>query len=123
MAGTRRVIEECFEEAKVKVKVGPDQYVMRRRDGTGTSRWRCWARASVREQTSGHETGRKRSGYGPTEELIPMMVLEVLHLLILLIWTVDQMRDFILYCSWWRRSHQARAQKCHYKRRLSNLRL
>ena len=40
-----------------------------------------------------------------------------------LVWTENQPPDFILYWSWWRRRHLARAQKCHYKRRLYDLRL
>ena len=52
-----------------------------------------------------------------------MTVPEVRRLLTRLVWTESQPPDFILYWSWWRRRHQARAQKCHYKRRLSNLRL
>ena len=51
-----------------------------------------------------------------------MTVPEVRRLLTRLVWTENQPPDFILYWSWWRRRHQARAQKCHYKRRLSNLR-
>ena len=61
--------------------------------------------------------------YGPDEQLIPMTVPEVRRLLARLIWTENQPPDFILYWSWWRRRHQARARRCHYKRRLSNLRL
>ncbi len=61
--------------------------------------------------------------YGPDEELIPMTVPEVRRLLTRLVWTDNQPPDFILYWSWWRRRHQARAQKCHYKRRLYDLRL
>ena len=80
-------------------------------------------RVSVRDQTSGHGTGRKGGHYGPDEKLIPMTVPEVRRLLTRLVWTDNQPPDFILYWSWWRRRHQARAQKCHYKRRLSNLRL
>ena len=52
-----------------------------------------------------------------------MTVPEVRRLLTRLVWTENQLPDFILYWSWWRRRHQARARRCHYKRRLSNLRL
>ena len=55
--------------------------------------------------------------------LIPLTVPEVRRLITRLIWTENQMPYFILYWSWWRRRHQARARQCHYKRRLSNLRL
>ena len=52
-----------------------------------------------------------------------MTVPEVRRLLTRLVWTENQLPDFILSWSWWRRSHQARARRCHYKRRLYNLRL
>ena len=80
-------------------------------------------RLSDGNQTSDNGAGRKGGHYGPDEELIPMTVPEVRHLLTRLIWTENQPPDFILYWSWWRRHHQARPQQCHYKRRLSNLRL
>ena len=75
----------------------------------------------IRHQVDG--TGRKGGCYGPDEELIPVTVPEVRRLLTRLVWTDNQPPDFILYWSWWRRRHQARAQRCHYKRRQSNLRL
>ncbi len=55
--------------------------------------------------------------------MIPLTVPEVRRLLTRLVWTENQAPDFILYWSWWRRRHQAWARQCHYKRRLSNLRL
>ena len=81
------------------------------------------SRLSGGDQTSGDGTGRKGGHYGPDEELIPITVPEVRRLLTRLVWTESQPADFILYWSRWRRRHQARAQQCHYKRRLSNLRL
>ena len=75
------------------------------------------------DQASGDGTGRKGGYFGLDEELIPLTVPEVRRLLTRLVWTENQPPDFILYWSWWRRRHQARAQHCHYKRRLSNLRL
>ena len=54
---------------------------------------------------------------------MPLTVPEVRRLLTRLVWTESQPPDFILYWSWWRRHHQARARQCHYKRRLPNLRL
>ena len=75
------------------------------------------------DQASGDGTGRKGGHYGPDEDLIPMTVPEVRRLLTRLVWKESQPPDFILYWSWWRRRHQARSRQCHYKRRLSNLRL
>ena len=57
------------------------------------------------------------------QELIPLTVPEVRRLLTRLIWAESQPPNFVLYWSWWRRHHQAKARQCHYKRRLSNLRL
>ena len=81
------------------------------------------SRLSGGDQTSGDGTGRKGGHYGPDKDLIPMTVPEVRRLLTLLVWTESQPADFILYWSRWRRRHQARARQCHYKRRLSHLRL
>ena len=75
------------------------------------------------DPASGDGTWRKGGCYGAAEELIPITVPEVRWLLTRLVWTGSQVPEFILYWSWWRRLHQARAQRCHYKRRLSNLRL
>ena len=123
VAGTRWAIEECFEEAKGEV--GLDQYEVRKWDG--------WYRhitlampahaylTVIRNQAM--EGGRKGGRYGPDEELIPVAVPEVRRLLTRLVWMESQPPDFVLYWSWWRRRHQARAKRCHYKRRLSNLRL
>ena len=52
-----------------------------------------------------------------------MTVPEVRRLLTRLVWTENQLPDFILSWSWWRRRHQARARQCHYKTRLSHLQL
>ena len=123
VAGTRWAIEECFEEAKGEV--GLDQYEVRRWDG--------WYRhitlamlahaylTVIRYQAM--EQREKGGRYALDEELIPITVPEVRRLLTRLIWTESQPPHFILYWSWWRRRHQARARQCHYKRRLSNLRL
>ena len=72
-----------------------------------------------------HHDGTRRKGgcYGPDEALIPITAPEVRRLLTRLVWTENQLPDFILSWSRWRRRHQARARQCHYKRRLSNLRL
>ena len=68
-------------------------------------------RVSVGDQASGHGSGGKRGCYDSDEELIPMTVPEVRRLLTRLIWTENQLPDLILHWSWWRRLHQARAQK------------
>ena len=52
-----------------------------------------------------------------------MTVPEVRRLLNRLVWAESPPPAFTLHWSRWRRRHQARARQCHYKRRLSNLRL
>jgi hypothetical protein len=54
-------------------------------------------------------------------DLIPLTVPEVRRLLIQLIWLPTPTVDHVLAWSRWRRRHQARAQRCHYRRRLANL--
>ena len=121
VAGTRWAIEECFEQAWGQV--GP-QYEVRRWDG-----WRRHITLAMLAQAYlsviKHQAMERRKGgcYGPDEELIPITAPEVRRLLTRLVWTENQLPDFILSWSWWRRRHQARARQCHYKRRLSNLRL
>ena len=59
------------------------------------------------DQASGDGTRRKGGCCGPNEELIPLTAPEVRRLLTRLVWTENQLPDFILSWSWWRRSHQA----------------
>ena len=104
--------------------MGLDQYEVRRCDG----RFRHITLAMLVRRiwrSSGNRrwNREKRGHYGPKEELIPLMVPEVRRLLTRLVWTETQQPDFIPCWSWWRRRHQARARQCHYKRRLSRLRL
>ena len=67
------------------------------------------------------ETGRKGGRYDLNEEFSSLTVSEVRRRLASLVWTESQPYDFILYWSGWIRRHQARAQRCHYRRRLSLL--
>ena len=126
VAGTRWAIEECFEEAKGEV--GLDQYEVRRWDGwyrhiTLVRLRRTGPCLSDGNQTPSTGAREKGGHYGPDEELIPVTVPEVRRLLTRLVWTERQAPALILHWSWWRRRHQARARQCHYKRRLSDLRL
>ena len=50
-----------------------------------------------------------------------MTVPEVRRLLCRLVWTPSLPVDLVLAWSRWRRRHQARAQRCHYQRRLKLL--
>jgi hypothetical protein len=53
--------------------------------------------------------------------LLPLTVPEVRHLLWRLIWATRQEADAVLSWSRWRRRHQARAKRCHYRTRLARL--
>jgi hypothetical protein len=51
-------------------------------------------------------------------ELLPLTVPEVRRLLCRLVWTPVVPAEHVLAWSRWRRRHQARARRCHYRRRL-----
>lgn len=51
------------------------------------------------------------------DDLLPLTVSEIRRLLSRLIWTIAHSIDHILAWSRWRRRHQARARRCHYRRR------
>ncbi|MDQ5852503.1 MAG: hypothetical protein M3380_10630 [Chloroflexota bacterium] len=53
--------------------------------------------------------------------LIPVTVPEVRRLLIALVWGTPPSVEQTLNWSIWRRRHQARARRCHYKRRRARL--
>src|SRR3712207_1048057 len=55
-------------------------------------------------------------------ELIPLTVPDVRRLLIALVWASPPPPERTLGWSIWRRRHQARARRCHDKRRLDRLR-
>jgi hypothetical protein len=53
------------------------------------------------------------------EELLPVTVPEVRRLLRGLVWQYAPPEAVLLHWSWWRRRHQQRAKRCHYRRRLA----
>jgi hypothetical protein len=53
--------------------------------------------------------------------LLPLTVPEVRRLLWRLVWTTGYQADAVLHWSRWRRRHQARAKRCHYRTRLARL--
>ena len=55
-------------------------------------------------------------------ELIPLTVPEVRRLLVALAWSASPAEEQTLRWSIWRRRHQARARRSHYKRRAERLR-
>jgi hypothetical protein len=57
-----------------------------------------------------------------TADLLPPTVPEVRRLLCRLVWGRPPPPEHTLGWSVWRRRHQARAKRCHYRRRLARLR-
>ena len=55
------------------------------------------------------------------DDLLPWTVSEIRRLLSRLVWKVAHSLDHVLAWSVWRRRHQARAKRCHYRRRHSLL--
>jgi hypothetical protein len=53
------------------------------------------------------------------EELLPLTVPEVRRLLRGLVWRSAPPEGQLFSWSWWRRRHQARAKRSHYRRRLA----
>jgi hypothetical protein len=52
-------------------------------------------------------------------ELLPITVPEVRRLLRGLVWPSAPPTAVLLHWSYWRRRHQQRAKRCHYRRRLA----
>ena len=61
---------------------------------------------------------RSRAAAPASPELLPLTVPEVRRLLCRLVWTPVVPAEQVLAWSRWRRRHQARARRCHYRRRL-----
>jgi hypothetical protein len=121
VAGLRWPIESLFEQGKGEV--GLDQYGQAASDrltapgsaGTATSRWQC----SLSPISPPSE--RTLSGGGDlmnlAAELLPLTVPEVRRLL----WALVSQRlpppRTVLHWSAWRRKHQQRARRAHWRRR------
>ena len=118
VAGQRWKVEECFELAKDEV--GLDQYEVRH--WTGWYRHitlAMWALAYL-TVTRSQANLQKKNSQGLTP-LVPLSVCEIRHLLYTLLWKVAPTAAFILAWSHWRRQHQFRAKRAHYRRRLACL--
>jgi hypothetical protein len=50
-------------------------------------------------------------------ELLPLTVSEIRRLLAALVWRLADDPSVVLAWSGWRRRHQARARRCHWRRR------
>jgi hypothetical protein len=124
VAGTRWAVEEGFEQAKGEV--GLDHYEV--------GKWPGWYRHITlallgprllgRHPRPGHHRRAHKGGYGSPRGglgLLPLTVPEVRRLLVALVWTVPVEPGFVLAWSRWRRRHQARARRAHYRRREQQL--
>jgi SRSO17 transposase len=119
VAGTRWMVEECFQSAKGQV--GLDHYQVRG--------WTPWHRhitlamlalaflaiAAARHNPPHHPTAHEIAhGQAPLRLTVP----EIRRLFTSLASTMGSPRDQTLRWSAWRIRHQARAQATHYRRRL-----
>ena len=116
VAGTRWTIEACFEAAKGEV--GLDQYEVRSWTGWHrhvTLAMLAHAYLAVLRCAAGGEKG----ALDLQADLLPLTVPEVRRLLWHLVWARPP--DPEAACAWsrWRRRHQQRARKSHWKRRTS----
>ncbi len=138
VAGSRWTIEACFEAAKGEV--GLDQYEVRSPRwppghrpfgdgsaacwpadgpaGTATSRSPCWPTPIspfCARPSSGDEPDP-----GLAAELLPLTVPELRRLLWHLVFPPRPAIEAILAWSRWRRRHQQRARRSHWRRRTSS---
>ena len=112
VAETRWNVEVCFESAKgecawtsTRCKSG----VL----GTDMSRWRRAAGTCL--PLRGTQHGESKGG--SAEERIALTLPEVRRLLCRLLWVWRPAPRLVLAWSCWRRRHQLRAKRCHYRRR------
>jgi SRSO17 transposase len=117
VAGQRWTIEECFEVGKDEV--GLDEYEVRH--------WTAWYRhitlsmlALAFLTVTRSRPSRRSVQKNASENLLPLTVSEVRRLLVNLIWRVGRPTQQVLDWSLWRRRHQARAKRCHYRRHLAH---
>jgi len=126
VVGQRWQIEESFEIAKGEF--GLDHYEVRS--------WKGWYRhitlvmlaqaylTVTRLEASRQEMEKSENSIEAESvavALLPLSVPEVRGLIWELVWREPPSLWQILKWSWWRRRHQARAKRCHYKRRLAIL--
>jgi hypothetical protein len=123
VAGSRWAVQECFQAAKDQV--GLDHYQVRR--------WDAWYRhvtqvlvaqaflAAVRAQAGEGAAERAELPQPPGSDLVRVSTAEAQRqLLVALVWWTPPTVQ-VLWWSWWRRRHQARARRCHWRRRQHRL--
>ena len=112
VAGMRWTIETGFEATKGEA--GLDEYE--------TRSWRGWYR-HITLSLLAHaflsviRAREAEKGGGADTELVKLSVPEVRHLPCRLLWASLPPPDDVLNWSFWRRRHQARAKRSHYRRR------
>jgi hypothetical protein len=79
---------------------------------------RCCGRERCSPQEKGDEAAPPPLEVALAEELLPVTVPEVRRLLRGLVWQSAPPEAVLLHWSRWRRRHQQRAKRCHYRRRL-----
>ena len=116
VAGRRWTIETCFEAAKSDV--GLDQYEVRSWVGWhGTSRLPC--SPTLTSPSSARRPPGGDLSVDLQAELLPLTVPELRRLLWRLAWMRPPDPNAVIDWSMWRRRHQQRAKKCHWKIRNS----
>jgi hypothetical protein len=110
VAGARWAIEAGFEAAKGEV--GLADYQVR-----GYPAWYRHVTLALLAHAYLAVT-RARAAAPDTPDLLPLTVPEVRRLLCRLVWAPAAPAEQVLAWSRWRRRHQARARRCHYRRRL-----
>jgi hypothetical protein len=104
------MVEECFQAGKGET--GLDQHQVRR--------WHSWYRYTTLVMLA-HAIltaiAVAAATNDPADDLIPLTVNEIRHLLAKLVLTTIRTATYWLTWSHWRRRHQASAKTSHYRRR------
>ena len=113
VAGARWTIEACFEAAKGEV--GLDRCEVR--SWTGRHRHITLAMFCAMPQPGGKPEPGIAISAALQLDLLPHTVPELRRLLWRLVWARPPDPEHVLAWSQWRRRHQQRARRCHWKRR------
>ncbi|MEU8110449.1 IS701 family transposase [Nonomuraea muscovyensis] len=108
IAGIRWAVEESFQAAKGQV--GLDHYQVRT--------WTAWHRHMTLAMLALAVLTAIAAAQPPSgQDHIPLTMPEIRRLLAVLVLTPHSSVTDVLRWSYWRRCHQATAQRCHYQRR------